>query len=61
MGGWVGGWEEDVLDIGVGEDELANLRVEGKAVHAVAHGKDKDGGGGVHAVARGDQVLSGLI
>mmetsp|Transcript_19959 Transcript_19959/g.37508 ORF Transcript_19959/g.37508 Transcript_19959/m.37508 type:complete len:413 (-) Transcript_19959:250-1488(-) len=48
------------LDVGVGKDELSNSRVKSEAVQAVSGGDHKDGRRRVHAVPRGNQVLSRL-
>mmetsp|Transcript_2900 Transcript_2900/g.5530 ORF Transcript_2900/g.5530 Transcript_2900/m.5530 type:complete len:407 (+) Transcript_2900:52-1272(+) len=48
------------LHVRVSEDELSDGGVEGEAVEAVSGGDHKDGRGRVHAVTRGNEVLSRL-
>eukprot|EP00965_Chrysotila_dentata_P152093 5025194-Pleurochrysis_carterae.AAC.2 len=48
------------LDVWVGEDELADVRVEREDVDAGAERKAEKGGRRVEAVARGDEVGAGL-
>jgi hypothetical protein len=48
------------LDVGVGQDELANHRVEREAVDAVAEREDHHRRGGVEAVARAEELVARL-
>mmetsp|Transcript_8766 Transcript_8766/g.20674 ORF Transcript_8766/g.20674 Transcript_8766/m.20674 type:complete len:237 (-) Transcript_8766:49-759(-) len=48
-------------DVGMRQDELVGLRVQGESVHTPARqGKDQDGGRRVQTVACPDQLLPGL-
>ena len=48
------------LDVGVSQDELTNLGVQGEAIDTITEGQDQDSGGGVHAIAGSHQTTAGL-